>query len=183
MAPRLVDRELTELFRQDRTIGPHVSTALKNVMQSLYPARFGDDSKLNQDRLDLGNAMENALADAWAHAEPDRYTRPGELEFEGIYGTPDLWDLAEWATVEIKLTWASSKRAEDIEDTWFWRYWQQLKSYAHMAGMTKGYLVIFFVNGNYSYGSDSSGPTGMMWEDEWEPEELAETWDMIKANL
>ena len=183
MAPRLVDRDQIELFRQhDRTPGHHVSTALHNVMAALYPDRFGGDDGPNQDRLDLGNAMEHALADALARAHPERYMRPGELTHEGIHGTPDLWDLPQWATVEIKLTWASSKRANDIEDPWFWRYWMQLRSYAHMAGMTKGYLIIYFINGDYSY-DRGGGPKGMMWEDEWDAEDLQETWDMVKANL
>lgn len=183
MAPRLVDRELIELFRQDRSPGHHVSTAIHNIMESLYPDRFGGDGGPNQDRLDLGNAVEHALCNALADAHPDRFARPGELTFDGVAGTPDLWDITDWATIEIKLTWASAKRAADIEDPWFWRYWAQLKSYVYMAGQSMGRLIIFFVNGDYSYNTDTSGPVGLMWEDQWSEEELAENWAMIKGNL
>lgn len=172
-----------ELFRQDRSPGHHVSTAIYNVMGALYPDRFAKDEGPNQDRLDLGNALEHALADALAKAHPDRFARPGELTFDGVTGTPDLWDVVDWCTIEIKLTWASSNRATDIEDPWFWRYWTQLKSYVHMAGQTTGRLIIYFINGNYKYDSPDSGPRGMMWEDDWSAEELEENWTMIKANL
>lgn len=186
MAPRLVDRELMELFRQERSPGHHVSTAIYNVMEFLYPDRFGKKEEgkgWNQDRLDLGNAVEHALCNALADAHPDRFARPGELTFDGITGTPDLWDVTDWCTCEIKLTWASAKRAADIEDPWFWRYWAQLKAYCYMAGQNMGRLIIYFINGDYSYDKDTSGPCGLMWEDEWSEDELAENWAMIKANL
>jgi hypothetical protein len=69
----------------------------------------------------------------------------------------------------------------DIEDPWFWRYWAQAKTYAKMASMNKGILIITFINGNYTYDSKEGEPTGMAWMDEWTDEELDETWEMIKA--
>lgn len=131
--------------------------------------------------MNLGNALEQAYVDAVAKAYPDQYTRPGPLEYEGHTGTPDLWFMPRWATVEIKMTWASSRRAEDIGDPWFWHYWTQLKSYCHMAGQDTGILVICFVNGNYRYGDPEGEPTMRAWEDTWDPEELLENWQMIKA--
>lgn len=184
MPPRLLTDKMVELFPQHgRSPGKHVSTAIHKVMRSLYPDRFGGDEPMNQTRLNLGNALEHAIIEALARDHPDRYARPGQLEFEDVFGTPDLWDINEWCCVEVKLTWASSSRAEDIEDPWFWRYWAQLKSYAHMAGQTKGRLIIVFVNGNYRYGTPEGQPTCMMWEEEWGPEELEENWAMIKAQL
>jgi hypothetical protein len=177
---------MVELFPQlERSKGKHVFTAFHKVMESIYPDRFGggNERELPQTRFNLGNALEHAIIEAYARDYPDKYARPGQLEFDDIYGTPDLWDIEEWCTVEIKLTWASSTRADDIEDSWFWRYWSQLKSYCYMAGQTKGRLIIVFINGNYRYGEPEGQPTGMMWEWEWTPEELHENWQMIKAQL
>lgn len=176
MAPRLISDRMLDLFPMERTPGLHVSTAIHEVMQSLHPERFGSDPP-DQVRMNLGNAFEHAIADALNRKYPDRYVRPGELSFEGVTGTPDLWDVIDWATTEIKLTWASSRRAVDIEDPWFWRYWAQLKSYVHMAGQSTGRLIICFVNGDWK----DQGPCAMEWEDSWSVDELQENWEMIKA--
>lgn len=183
MAPTLVsDSMMLDLFKQDRSPGPHVSRAIHRIMESLYPDRFSDEPP-NQTRLNLGNAMEKSMIRAMQAEHPDRYVIPGELERDGIKGTPDLWDVYEWATVELKLTWASSKRAEDIEDVWFWRYWIQLKSYCWMAGMNTGFLIIVFINGDYRWGQDSGQPVTMMWREDFSDDDLHETWQMVKANM
>ena len=184
MAPKLVTDKMLDLFpQQGRLPGRHVSSAIFRVMSRIHPDRF-DGSPINQIRANLGNALEHAIIEAMAREHPERYVRPGQIEFDGVLGTPDLWDIGDpdypdnSATVEIKLTWASSRRATDIEDPWFIRYWWQIKAYAFMAGMLRGRLIIYFVVGDWREGP----PVGMMWEDEWTEEELAETFDMIKAN-
>lgn len=182
MAPRLVsDRLVEDLFAQKRSPGKHVSTAIKRVMAELYPDRFDNNEPIAQTRLDLGNAMERAIADEYADRFPYEYVRPGELELDDITGTPDLWNLPYWCTIEIKLTWASSSRADDPEDSWFFRYWSQLKSYVYMAGQEVGRLIVVFLNGNYRYGDPDSKPTAREWEDTWSQEELQENWEMIKS--
>ena len=178
---------MDELFPQHRrSKGKHVSASIFKIMQSLYPDKF-TDRPIDILRANLGNAFEKTIAAGLHQRDPHRYVIPGELEHEGWYGTPDLWDMGEdgldFRTIELKLTWASMKRASDIEDAWFWRYWTQLKAYAHMAGTTKGTLMICFINGNYSRNMDDpdSGPNILAWEDEWTPEELFDNWQMIKA--
>ena len=186
MPPRLISDTMLELFPMVRTPGHHVSSAIHAIMAKLYPARFGS-GPIDQMRAILGNALEHAIVEAYARDHPERFVRPGEIECEGLLGTPDLWDLEDPydpATVEIKLTWASSRRADDIEDEWFVRYWWQLKAYNYMArlgmsgrGFTRGRLIIVFLVGNWR---DDSAPKGLMWEDEWTDGELAENWEMIK---
>ena len=176
MAPRLVSDRMLDLFPMERTPGLHVSTAIHAVMESLHPERFGSDPP-DQVRMNLGNAFEHAIVDALMRKDPDRYLRPGEISLDNVTGTPDLWDVILWKTIEIKLTWASSRRAEDIEDPWFWRYWAQLKSYVHMAGQDLGGLIVCFVNGDYK----DSGPQAFEWEDRWKPDELQENWQMIRS--
>lgn len=182
MAPRLISSKgMAELFpQQRRSKGKHVSHAIHDIMKSIYPDRF-EDRPIDITRANLGNALEKAIIRGLHLADPDRYAIPGELEHEGWFGTPDLWDTQDESTVEFKLTWASAKRAIDIEDMWFWRYWTQLQAYCHMANMNKGRLYICFINGDYTYNSDTGGPTVWAWEDEWTTDELYENWNMLKA--
>jgi hypothetical protein len=192
MPPILISNRMMDLFIQERrSPGKHVSTAIHNVMAALHPDRFGgggdgdegedEEQRLVQARFNLGNAMEEVIVQALAREYPGQYVRPGALELDNITGTPDLWDVHRPATVEIKLTWASASRAEDIEDAWFWRYWSQLMAYAKMANMTVGQLIIVFVNGNYKRGAGGM-PASMMWEWEFTQEELDDNWRMIVAN-
>ena len=182
MPPRLIEEVTVDLFPMfGRSKGRHVSEAIHAIMRDLYPERFAD-TPIDLTRANLGNAFERAMIEALSELHPDRYARPGQLEHEGVFGTPDLWDVNDWATLEFKLTWASARRAEDIEDVWFWRYWVQLKAYCHMAGQTTGRLCIGFVNGDYGRG-DSGGPKILMFEDSWDVDELQENWEMLTTRL
>jgi hypothetical protein len=163
-------------------------------MQSMHPTRFTDRPP-NQLRLNLGNAFEQALVDALATAHPDRYHRLGTLEKLGrngqpISGTPDLLDLrqagddpgdpANWGITEVKLTWASAKRADDPDSEWFWHYWAQIRPYCSMQGVNNGALIVCFINGRYSY-SDDDGPVAYEWHDHWDDDELDEAWSMVDS--
>ena len=180
MAPRLVTDRMLELFpQQGRSKGKHVSESIHRIMQRLHPERFGD-GPIDLTLANLGNALERVIIEGLMEAEPDRYIRPGQLYYDGLYGTPDLWDLKDWATVEVKLTWATAGRADNIEDVWFQRYWWQLHAYSKMAGMNKEKLIIVFINGTWMSGRPGR-PVGMMWENEPPQEDIDETWAMIKA--
>lgn len=190
MPPRLVSDRMLDLFPMERTGGRHVSSAIHRIMQSLYPTRFTSDP-INEVRANLGNAMERAVIAAMQERNPGRYVRPGTIELDDIYGTPDLWDL--WGVadpakvrtlkprvVEIKLTWASSRRAEDPEDSWFWRYWEQGKAYQKMSGpeFVGVTLIVVYVVGDWKDGP----PIGYQWDWDFPQSEVDETWEMIKAN-
>lgn len=181
---------MAELFpQQRRSKGKHVSHAIKDIMQSLYPDRF-EERPIDIVRANLGNALERSIIAGLVESDPGRYMRPGELEFDGWYGTPDLWDLGPehrkhhkgWSTREVKLTWASARRAieDGPEAEWFWRYWVQLKAYCHMAGQRHGSLTICFVNGDYTRGPGGA-PQVFTWADKWSVDELHENWEMLKA--
>lgn len=182
MPPRLVEEISMELFpMHGRSKGRHVSEAIYAIMKDLYPERF-DDTPIDMNRANLGNALERAIIDGLVEAYPGRYEKPGQLELDNTFGTPDLWDVYEWTCLEFKLTWASMRRADDMEDVWWWRYWVQLKAYCHMAGQTKGRLCIAFVNGDYSRG-DTGGPRILCFENEWTVDELQENWEMLQRRL
>lgn len=184
MPPRLVSNRIVDLFQQDRPGGRHVSSAIFRVMQALHPDRYKDEP-INEVRALLGNALENAVAEEFHKRFPHRYVRPGTLYLDGLHGTPDLWDLGELTdkspthkVVEIKLTWASSRRAEDPEDPWFWRYWTQGKSYCKMSGFDTVSLIVVYVVGDWRDGP----PVGYHWDWTFPQDEIDETWEMIKAN-
>ena len=179
MPPRLVsDRILVDLFPMvGRSPGRHVSSAIYRIMETLHPDRFSSSDPIDQVRALLGNAVEKSIIAELQRRYPGRYVVPGELEHDGIHGTPDLWDLQEQAVVEIKTTWASSRRAEDVEDEWFIRYWWQGKSYAVMSGFNKVILIIVFIVGNWK----EAKPEAFEWEWSFTDEELDETWRMIKS--
>lgn len=180
MPPRFLKKFSLDLFvMEGRTPGRHVSHAIHTVMQEIYPDRFTGEP-INEARAILGNAMERVIIAEIARRYPDRYVQPGQLVYRKIYGTPDLWDLRQWCVVEVKVTWASANRASDIEDVWFWRYWQQGRAYCKMAGMTKVILIIVFINGGYKDGRPAD-PVIHAWEWEFTEEELDETWDMVEA--
>lgn len=172
-SPRLVQAGLLDLFPMERSSGVHVSDPLQRILRSLDPARYTDEPP-NQLRLNLGSALEHAIADALEKREPDRYVRPGELQLDGIFGTPDLIDLLDWTVCEIKLTWMSCRDA-DPEDVKFWRYWVQLKAYCKMANAHRGRLWVVFINGDYR----EREPVGIAWEQEFEQAELDENWGML----
>lgn len=179
MAPRLISSTMLDLFKmEDRSPGRHVSNAIFRIISKLHPDRFTGEP-INQARANLGNAVEKALIRAYQEAEPDRYVVPGELTYGKVSGTPDLLDIIEEAVVEIKLTWATAARADDIEDIWFWRYWQQGRAYAKMMGWRKVILIIYFINGGWEGGRPGE-PCGLAWMDEFSDEELDDTWTMVE---
>lgn len=195
---QLVSSGLQDLFPMIRSEGRHVSHAIRRLCIQL--GHF-DDRPLPEDRtrLELGSAFEDALIDALTSAlinrvvasDPDRYVRLGEQSLDGIYGTPDLYDLHEQAVIEVKLTWLSLKW--DPESPKFWKYWKQLQAYCHMLGTRRAKLWICHINGDYKYGNgdpckwchkEVDGPHLHVWEPtdgEFAESELSDTWAMVKA--
>ena len=177
MAPRLIPTELGDIFPQRRTAGRHFSTAIHRVMKALHPQRF-TDTPIDMQRALLGNAVEKAICDQLIWLHPDRYTRIDEIEFRDHYGHVDLIDVIDEVVWEIKLTWASQRRAEDPEDPWFWRYWAQGKAYALALGWHKVGLMWVPIVGDWK---QDTSPKVFRWIDEFTDDELEENWSMIEA--
>jgi hypothetical protein len=106
--------------------------------------------------------------------KPPRYVRPGELELDGVYGSPDAVDCDDACLMEFKVTWKSSNRA--IES--FFKYMLQVKAYCHMLGLTKCRLYVFFVCGNWK----PPIPQFKAWEIEFSAHELKDNWRMLVRN-
>jgi hypothetical protein len=137
--------------------------------------------------MEMGSSFEDtvarSLAARWASSTDPalrgRYVQPGELELDGLIGTPDLFDTIDNVMIEVKLTKISSRN--DIESTKFWKYWVQLMAYCHMMGTRTGRLHIGHINGDYSR---TAGPDVIynVWEDTFSPRQLADNWRMLVSH-
>lgn len=158
----------------DRSPGMHVSTIIHHlcVQRGDYKER-DSNSELPMSRLQLGCALETAIADRYALTYPGRYIRPGELCKDGLFGTPDLFDCQDSAVEEVKLTWMSSNL--DWHGDKIWKYTVQVMAYCHMMDVSLGRLHIAFVNGDYR-AFEVHYP---VLEREFTRRELIENWAML----
>lgn len=182
MAPRLIATGIPELLPMVRTGDPrrHVSHVITKLCLKL--GHFERTEVPSQSLMEVGTAWEDAvvaaLSERYARSHPDRFVRPGELEKDGLIGTPDLFDILDNVMVEIKLTKLSSRH--DIESIKFWKYWVQVKAYAYMMGVCKVRLHIGHINADYTFGSPDI--LYRVWEDEFTPRELFTNWRMLVSN-
>lgn len=187
MNPRIVATGIPDLFPMVRTGDPnrHISAIIRSLCLQLghyeesdTPATVADKAQL-QTRFEMGNSFEDALIAAlverYTRYDPARYVRVGELTKDGLIGTPDLVDATDWAILEVKLTWMSSRH--DAESEKFWKYWTQVKAYCAMLGTRLARLHVCHINGDYK---KDRGPTYNVWEQEFTQQELDENWLMLQ---
>lgn len=161
-----------------RTEGVHVSAIVRKLSAALAPQK----NDLTEEHLDrfavLGRLWEVQLSQALF--QPPRYERPGEIEMDGIIGSPDCVDTQDWAVTEFKCTWKSSR---DFESKLKWKqYLWQVKSYCCILGMVRARLIVLFVCGDWSFRGDDAAPIAYQWSLLFTPQELAEHWVMMKNN-
>ena len=181
--PTLIREGLTHLAPSEpRSKGIHISDLINTMAVRLghYEESEVDDN--TRARWQMGHAFERAvvrsLAEFYDEAAPTRYQSLGELELDGIYGTPDMYDAGDDAIEEIKLTWMTARRGAD--DPKFWRYWVQLKSYCRMANTPLARLHVCYVNGDY--GTTTSAPIYRVWERRFTTRELVENWATMRSH-
>lgn len=162
---------------QGRSPGIHISQIIRYLCIRLGHFEDRGEEAWNQAQLELGNAFEHAIVERYALNDPDRYVRPGELERDKLFGSPDLLDIIEETVDELKCTWMSSMK-HDVEGEKFWRYWVQIKAYCYMMGWSVGRLHVLFVNGDYR----NSGPVYRVWRQEFTQQELWENWQMLLSH-
>ena len=157
MAPRLIATDIRELLPMRRAPGHHVSTIIDRLCVHLGkwdPREEGTGPR--QIQLEVGNCVEDAIADAlagrYARDDPGRYIHGLELEKDGITGNCDLFDTKDFVVEEVKCTKLSLNH--DIEGDKFWHFWTRLKAYCYMANTPTGRLHIVHVMGNYRYDED-----------------------------
>ena len=170
----------------ERTAGLHVSQIIGDLLVSMDPDTYGKNDANEGKWMNFlaGLVFERALELAWLDKEIEdnhrpELVRPGEVERDGILGTPDAFDTRLGRPEEYKCTKKSCR--QEITDPKFWHYFVQLKAYVYMLGCNSGVLWVLFVNGNYS--NDDNDPESSYvikgWEMEWTDLELEENWTML----
>lgn len=165
---------------ENRSAGLHVSEIIHylcyklGIFKEREPSADGAEADPNMAWMQLGCALEHAIAQRYELHEPGRYSCVGELEQDNIYLTPDLYDHVDNAVVEIKLAWMSSD--QDVDGDRFWRYWVQVKAYCYVLETLIGRLHVAHVMGNYR---DKREPRYNVWEQRFTREELVSNWQML----
>ena len=169
-----------------RSEGVHISQIIHKLAVGLGHYEPREDGAEISDavraRMELGNTMERAWIDRLKEHWPGRYVVPGELELDGLFGTPDLVDVEDEGVEEFKFTWMSSRNGPDDEK--MWKYLVQLKAYCRMMRTGLGRLRVCFVNGTWRWEDKEEGfaPVYRVWEFEFSRRELERNWEMLKGN-
>lgn len=172
--PKLLYEGMPDLLpMQGRSSGIHVSEVIHELCIRLGYFKGELDEKPNNSWMQLGCALEDSLVRRFDEHHPGKYVRVGELELDGLFGTPDLVNVDDWADEEIKLSWMSSARPPD--DVKMWRYWVQIKAYCKMLESNIGRLHVCHINGDWR----GQGPIYRVWEQTFTKGELNENWHML----
>jgi hypothetical protein len=165
----LLTDEMPELLpMMNRSEGIHVSSIINQLC--IDQGVFKDDRSMDRGQAELGCALEYAITRRLELTHPDRYVSVGEIEKDGIFGTPDLIDCVDGWDNEIKLTWMSSNHKPDSDK--FWRYWAQVKAYSYMMGLDRGKLRVCHIMGDYR----GCKTAYREWGQKFSRQELLENW-------
>lgn len=122
---------------------------------------------------DVGFIYERALEMAW---KDKLGVRPGEIEIEGIVGSPDgvgtdPLSCIDLVDEEYKFTWRSSNNP--IEQNWY--YMTQFKGYCYMIDTNVTVAKVLYGNGDYK----GSGPQYIVYRIEFDEKDLLRNWDYL----
>jgi hypothetical protein len=137
----------------NRSPGLHVSDVIHDLaIRRGFYSRDRTKNESSITRMQLGLALEHALAHRFCLAYPDSYIwQPGELiDSDGLPGTPDFiggHGNLNFAVEDAKLTWKSSTHAPDSDK--FITYWWQLKWYCLKMRQRRARLHLCHVRGDY----------------------------------
>jgi len=156
-----------------RSSGIHVSAVIRHMSKAIGRAKEND---FTEDDLNMfatvGRLFEAQLAAATF--QPPRYERIGEIECDGIIGSPDAIDTVDWSVQEYKANFGSAIKPIESKLEYFW----QIKAYCQMLGMCRASLFVFYVGGNWR----PPVPIIKAWDILFTPAELADNWQMILEN-
>ena len=188
----LPNSPLIHLFEagEPRAPGYHVSGSLQRVLKAINKSTYAKSVDAPTNYWAVGHAIEHAFKLKMAEVYPERYADLGQLTVDGITGSPDLIDLEPddpcvlcdehcSSIIDVKLTKYSSRKLDEMDSGWDWKYWAQVKAYAHMVGFHRGQILAIFINGNYRGGVECD--VALM-DQSFEAQELEENWAMIVNN-
>lgn len=122
---------------------------------------YEEGTEIDKDLMEVGKALERSLIAGYEEEFPERYYVPGEIERDGIFGTPDLYDVIDEAVIEFKFTFRSSRADtvvavretapldHPIYGDKFWKDWTQAKAYCAVQGWKRARLELCHIRGDY----------------------------------
>lgn len=144
----------------------HLSTIYTDLERELFGPPNDTGNRL---WAEVGFLFEEALSLAFG----DRLGfRPGEVELDGIVGSPDGIDFENWRVEEYKCTWKSTKTTPER----VWRWMVQAKGYCKMMGMKECLHRVLYLNGNYK---DDRSPQYKEFLSEFTQYEVDQNWEML----
>ena len=169
-----------------RSVGkPHLTEIVRRVAIATKQLDVYDDDGMPL-RVMIGAAWEAMCVRLY----PDVWWQPGEVERDGIVGTPDglgVWDgdedervVEEWkyTAKSMRMPGGKADRHRDITREWLWM--QQVMGYCNMVGDCRyARLHVCWARGNYEYPLTERYVRYVVRFDE---RELAANWRMVMAN-
>lgn len=133
-----------------RSGGLHLTPIIHSLEQAVRPR----DEWCTEEELSFyaagGFLWERVYAKCHAEAiETGDLVRPGEIEKDGIIGSPDLIDVPKWEVVETKHPWKSVNKFDYQLERYFWAWIVQVACYCYMLDAEAAQIHAFFVNGDY----------------------------------
>jgi hypothetical protein len=150
-----------------RSPGLHVSQIIKGIEEDIYKKKYANW----KNAADVGFIWEELLSLAYRNYAVPIGERPGEVERDGIIGSPDAMNFNIWRPEEFKFTWRSAKKTPDT----IWKYMTQVKAYLKMLDAREMMMRVLYANGFY----DGKGPVykcGLVRFDRWE---IDDNWRML----
>jgi len=153
----------------------HLSDAIHSLGEALFHSQAHSATVDDETRMqwEKGYLWEEALSLAFGEKAA---IRPGEVELDGIIGSPDGINFDEDGVMyaeEYKCTAFSSNKP--ITDVWKWM--MQAKGYCKMLGVDKCVFRVFHIRGDYT----NMVPVYKVWELTFTQAELDENWGSILA--
>ena len=153
----------------DRTLDRlHLSDIYTDLENTLFPRDTSADMN-NPLWAEVGFLWEDVLTRSLADHCSER---PGEVELDGIVGSPDGYDKSTGILDEYKCTWKSINNAHP-ENVWKWM--TQVKGYCKMLGTNTVRFHILYIMGNYR----GSGPLYRSYLFTFTDIEIEENWSML----
>jgi len=168
--------ELTAYSGDAHSPGVHVSAIISDFLDTLHGKRYADsDETARQGQFEKGFVWERLLSAAFAK----RVDHPGEIELDGILGSPDALEVNEDGDLVVDEYKATLMSAAVLPEAWAdkRREWlMQTQSYCHMLGLDTARFHILHLCGDYR---ENRAPIYRVWELTYSALELAENWRTI----
>ena len=167
---------------RSRDSRPHLTDIIRDMAEAIGRGKGRSGDPITEEELNWYAAGGWLWEHVWdmAHREAvvdGTLWSPGEVELDGIVGTPDRLRVDEdggLVVVELKTRWASARKFDDLEK-WYWQELSQIAGYAKMVGTVHSELHVFYVAGNWQ----PPIPTARCARIEWTERELEERWGGI----